>query len=277
MNKSLLFAAVVSVFAFASCSKSSVTSLETQEDSFSYALGVHNGVNISEQLLNGETNGPAYDAFLKGLEDAKDMPDSVLQIYIEALKIGSSVEQLDEDTTLPFSSKTFIAALKQAIADEELLISADSAPQIISTIQTNMQKKQFGANIAKGKQFLSQNAKKAGVKTTASGLQYEILAGDSTGVNPTDADEVAVNYKGTLIDGTVFDDSKQHGDKPAVFPLRGVVKGFAEGLKLMSVGDKFKLYIPQELAYGEHGAPGIEPFSALIFEVELVAINPNKK
>ena len=122
-----------------------------------------------------------------------------------------------------------------------------------------------------GEKFLAENAKREGVKTTASGLQYEVLE-STLGQKPKATDSVKVHYEGTLIDGTVFDSSYKRG-KPISFPLNGVIKGWTEGLQLMSVGSKYKLFIPYQLAYGEHGAgDSIPPYAALIFTVELLGI-----
>ena len=126
-------------------------------------------------------------------------------------------------------------------------------------------------NEAAGKQFLDENGKRAEVKTTASGLQYEVL-NEGTGKQPVASDRVTVHYTGKLIDGTVFDSSVARGE-PAEFPVNGVIPGWIEALTLMPVGSKWELTIPQELAYGERGAgASIPPFSTLVFEVELLEI-----
>ena len=122
-----------------------------------------------------------------------------------------------------------------------------------------------------GEKFLAENAKRENVKVTASGLQYEVLEA-TIGQKPKATDSVKVHYEGTLIDGTVFDSSYKRGE-PISFPLSGVIKGWTEGLQLMSVGSKYKLFIPYQLAYGERGAgASIPPYAALIFTVELLVI-----
>lgn len=131
--------------------------------------------------------------------------------------------------------------------------------------------KMSGEAKAAGEQFLAQNAKREGVKTTESGLQYEVLEA-TIGQKPKATDTVRVHYEGTLIDGTVFDSSYKRGESIA-FPLNGVIKGWTEGLQLMSVGSKYKFFIPYQLAYGERGAgASIPPYAALIFTVELLGI-----
>ena len=130
---------------------------------------------------------------------------------------------------------------------------------------------QFAENKAAGEKFLAENAKKEGVKTTSSGLQYKIIK-EGNGAVPTDSSKVKVNYKGTLIDGTEFDSSYKRNE-PATFRANQVIKGWTEALTMMPVGSKWELYIPYDLAYGsrETGSQ-IKPFSTLIFEVELLGI-----
>ncbi|MBD3673945.1 MAG: FKBP-type peptidyl-prolyl cis-trans isomerase [Planctomycetaceae bacterium] len=131
-------------------------------------------------------------------------------------------------------------------------------------------------NIKAGQEFLAKNAKREEVTTTKSGLQYEVLKDGEGKVSPKPTDKVTTHYHGTLLDGTVFDSSVQRGE-PIDFPVNGVIKGWTEALQLMQVGDKYKLYIPADLAYGNRGAGGkIGPGETLIFEVELLAINGEK-
>jgi FKBP-type peptidyl-prolyl cis-trans isomerase len=125
-------------------------------------------------------------------------------------------------------------------------------------------------NLKAGEAFLAANAKKEGVKTTASGLQYKVIKA-GTGASPKPTDIVKVHYTGTLVDGTVFDSSVQRGE-PATFPVNGVIPGWTEALQLMKVGDKWQLVIPSKLAYGEQGPRAIGPNSTLIFDVELLGI-----
>ena len=132
-------------------------------------------------------------------------------------------------------------------------------------------RKNAGAKKA-GEDFLAQNKTKAGVITTASGLQYKVLKAGS-GKTPTASSEVTVHYAGKLIDGTTFDSSIERNE-PATFPVNGVIQGWIEALQLMKEGDKWELYIPSQLGYGERGAgQQIPPFSTLIFEVELIKVN----
>lgn len=124
---------------------------------------------------------------------------------------------------------------------------------------------------AEGTAFLTQNAKKAGVKTTASGLQYQIIT-QGTGKKPKASSKVSVHYEGRLIDGTVFDSSYKRG-QPIAFPLNGVIKGWTEGLQLLQEGGKMRLFIPAHLAYGDREMPSIPAHSTLIFDVELLKVH----
>ena len=144
--------------------------------------------------------------------------------------------------------------------------------QFSKQIQAGMAKK----NVNEGAAFLAANARKKGVKTTASGLQYKVLS-KGTGVKPKATDTVTVNYEGKLLDGTVFDSSYKRG-KPATFQLNHVIPGWIEGLQLMKEGAKYRLFIPSKLAYGERGTPGgpIPPRATLIFDVELLKVAPTK-
>lgn len=133
---------------------------------------------------------------------------------------------------------------------------------------------QRGENVEAGKAYRAQNGERPEVTTTASGLQYEVLA-EGNGARPNARDRVTVHYQGTLVDGTEFDSSYRRG-QPAAFPLDGVISGWTEALQLMKVGSKYRIVLPPELAYGDRGAPPvIGPGATLIFEVELLNVTPS--
>ena len=164
-----------------------------------------------------------------------------------------------------------IAGLKDAMAGKEGKFNDQMCQQILQKAQSEAMANASKKNVEAGKAFLAENAKKKGVVTTKSGLQYEILK-DGTGAKPTAADTVKVHYHGTLTNGEVFDSSVQRGE-PISFPLSGVIKGWTEGVQLMPVGSKFKFTIPSDLAYGDNGSPPkISPGATLVFEVELLGI-----
>jgi len=144
---------------------------------------------------------------------------------------------------------------------------------VVFVVQRTISQKKAGQeNIQLGADFLEKNSTAEGVKTTASGLQYKVLRAGSGSVHPKASDKVTVHYHGTLINGTVFDSSVDRG-QPIAFGLNQVIKGWTEGLQLMVAGEKTRLFIPSELAYGSRSAGQIPPNSVLIFDVELLAIN----
>ena len=175
-----------------------------------------------------------------------------------------------------------VAALNRGIADEyngaELALNDEERLQAKTSFQAELrdslvkkQEETAATNLAAGKAFLEENGKKPGVITTESGLQYKVLvSGD--GKQPKDTDTVTTHYRGTLIDGREFDSSYKR-DKPASFPVKGVIKGWTEALQLMHVGDKWQLFVPSDLAYGAtKRSELIEANSTLIFEIELLGI-----
>ncbi len=163
------------------------------------------------------------------------------------------------------------AGIEDVLTHAQPKISYQEAQQVLNQFFQELEAKVAGAAKAEGEKFLAENAKREGVKVTASGLQYEILE-PSLGQKPKATDTVRVHYEGTLIDGTVFDSSYRRGES-ITFPLNGVIAGWTEGLQLMSIGSKYKFFIPYQLAYGERGAgQSIPPYAALIFTVELLGI-----
>lgn len=177
--------------------------------------------------------------------------------------MGSGVESLNY--------QDLAAGIEDVLTHAQPKITYQEAQQVLNTFFQELEQKIAGAAKADGEKFLAENAKREGVKVTESGLQYEILE-PALGQKPKATDTVRVHYEGTLIDGTVFDSSYKRGESIS-FPLNGVIKGWTEGLQLMSIGSKYKFFIPYQLAYGERGAgQSIPPYAALIFTVELLGI-----
>jgi FKBP-type peptidyl-prolyl cis-trans isomerase FklB len=162
--------------------------------------------------------------------------------------------------------------LADGLSGENMALDANQANAVVQNYLMEKRQEASKGVIEEGRKFLEENGKREGVTTTASGLQYEVMkSGD--GPTPLATDKVTVHYHGTLINGKVFDSSVNRGT-PASFPVNGVIQGWVEALQLMKVGDKWKLFIPSELAYGERGAGNdIGPFATLIFEVELLSID----
>ncbi|WGL15498.1 FKBP-type peptidyl-prolyl cis-trans isomerase [Microbulbifer bruguierae] len=196
--------------------------------------------------------------------------------------IAEDMAQRLKTQEVALDPKIVAMALNDVASGRDSRLSEDEKKEVISIFQESMQAKQkelmakqeadfrakADSNLAEGKKFLEENAKKEGVQTTESGLQYKIIT-EGTGPSPSETSVVEVDYKGTLIDGTEFDSSYKNG-KPVQFPVNGVIKGWTEALQLMKEGSKWELYIPSDLAYGPGGAGGlIGPNSTLIFEVEL--------
>jgi FKBP-type peptidyl-prolyl cis-trans isomerase FklB len=156
------------------------------------------------------------------------------------------------------------------LSQEEMKKTLSDFQQRITAVRQKELKGMSAKNLAAGKAFLEENKKKEGVKTLPSGLQYKELA-EGSGKTPKAADNVTVNYKGTLLNGAEFDNSYKRG-QPATFKVNGVIKGWTEALQLMKEGSKWQLFIPPELGYGERGAGPVPPNSILIFEVELISV-----
>lgn len=165
----------------------------------------------------------------------------------------------------------FVGALKAVLAGTKTELTHSEAQKVVSEHFQKLSEQAYAKIKEAGEAFLAQNATKEGVVTLPSGLQYQVLT-EGTGKRPTASDRVQCHYEGTLIDGTVFDSSIKRGE-PAVFGVTQVIAGWVEALQLMKEGAKWRLYIPYQMAYGEHGAGEmIPPYSALIFDVELIKV-----
>ena len=189
--------------------------------------------------------------------------------YCIGVNIGENLKNQFSDIDI----KDFMNGINDVLDKKsESKISNAEAQKILQEYFTKQQEMKTKLAKEEGANFLAENAKKEGVISLESGLQYEILK-QGSGAKPTINDNVTTHYHGTLIDGTIFDSSVDRG-QPATFPVSGVIKGWTEALQLMSVGSKWRLYVPYDLAYGERGAgANIGPFTTLIFEVELISIN----
>lgn len=189
--------------------------------------------------------------------------------YSLGVNIGNNLKsQGFEDLNIAAMMK----AMEDVYGDGETSINEMEANELIQAYFASLMDRKAKEGRAKGEGFLAENAKKPGITTTESGLQYEVMT-MGEGAKPTATDKVTVHYHGTLTDGTVFDSSVERGE-PATFPLNGVITGWTEALQLMPVGSKFRIFLPSDLAYGERGAGQmIGPHATLIFEVELLSIN----
>lgn len=263
----------------------SVVELSSQSDTLSYVAGMsmtQGLVDFLQHSLKVDTaymadfisgvekaiesgDDPQFKAYMAGMEIAKQLKEKMLPGM--ARELQDSPDSLVEE----LAYRGFIDALQgdttyYNIDDASLLFK-----DLMSEAKEAKTEKLYGENRRAGEQFLAENAKKEGVVTTESGLQYKVLV-EGKGEKPQASDRVKVNYEGRLVDGTVFDSSAKHGDKPLEFRANQVIKGWTEALTLMSVGSKWELYIPYDLAYGERDSGKIKPYSALVFTVELVEI-----
>jgi len=189
--------------------------------------------------------------------------------YCIGMSVADSLMQQDLSGIDP---QVMSEAIADIFAGKTPKFSPEQANGIIQAYLQEVTESKFEVYKKEGEDFLAANKDKAGVQTTSTGLQYEVIS-EGSGVKPSANDTVQVHYHGTLIDGTVFDSSVDRG-LPATFGVHQVIKGWTEALQLMPVGSKYRLYIPQDLAYGAHPHPGgaIKPFMTLIFDVELLAI-----
>ncbi|VAW60810.1 FKBP-type peptidyl-prolyl cis-trans isomerase FklB [hydrothermal vent metagenome] len=198
--------------------------------------------------------------------------------YSIGLQMGSQISKIKD----MINEDAIVMGFKDSLSGKEPQLTAEVMQSTMQTFQKSMMEKQMAEqkakvadNKAEGDKFLAENKTKEGVKTTESGLQYKVITA-GTGATPGASDTVVTHYKGTLINGKVFDSSYKR-NTPATFPVNGVIKGWTEALQLMKVGSKWQLYIPAELAYGERGAgKDIGPGQTLLFEIELLEIKTPK-
>lgn len=189
--------------------------------------------------------------------------------YALGLNIGQQLKEMGLQGRLDIDE--YCTAIRDVLEGRPAPMEANEAHKVLENFFTEMEARRQAEARAEGEAFLNRNKLRPEVTTTASGLQYEVLA-EGNGRKPRPVDTVRCHYEGTLVDGTVFDSSYRRGE-PAEFGLQQVIAGWTEGLQLMSEGAKYKLYLPYQLAYGERGAGGsIPPYAALVFTVELLKV-----
>ena len=266
-------------------SASSFAQLRTSSDSVSYAAGVYVTNGLVPFLVQQHQVDTAYMAdFVRGFREVVSTTDDPkMKAYLVGMQIAQQLnERMLPGITQEFKDSPdsiitsrfydgFAAALLQ---DTTTFTTAAAEKYFLAKREADKaarEERLYGANRTAGREFLAANAKKEGVITLPSGLQYKVLV-KGEGQVPLTTDRVKVHYEGRLIDGTVFDASKKHGDEPMELSPTNVIKGWTEALTMMPVGSKWQLYIPYELAYGDRDTGTIKPFSALIFDIELVGI-----
>jgi len=290
--KKFTFAAVAAVAVMiASCgNKTPRASLKSDVDTLSYAIGMAQTQGLKEYLVGSLDIDTAYiNEFIKGLNEGANAGDNKKKAaYYAGIQIGQQIsnrmmkginhEVFGDDSTKTISLRNFMAGFVSGVTGKNGLMTVDSASNVaqrlIQDIKARELEVQFGENKAAGEKFLAANAKKEGVVTLPSGVQYKVIK-EGTGAIPADTSLVKVNYEGRLINDSIFDSSYKRGN-PTTFRANQVIKGWTEALCKMPAGSIWEVYIPQELAYGEREQNIIKPFSALIFKIELLEVNPKK-
>ena len=291
MKKVSIFMAIAAAASLASCTaQAPKANLKTDIDSLSYAIGMAQTQGLKGYLTGRLDVDTAYMAeFIKGLNEGANKTSKKDIAYMAGLQIGQQIsnqmmkginqELFAGDSTKTISKDNFMAGFIAGTLEKGGVMTMEAAQEYtrtaMETIKAKAMEEKYADNKAAGEKFLAENKTKEGVKTTESGLQYKVIT-EGKGEIPADTCKVKVNYKGTLIDGTEFDSSYERNE-PATFRANQVIKGWTEALTMMPVGSKWELYIPQELAYGSRESRQIKPFSTLIFEVELVGNEKDKK
>lgn len=297
MKKVSIVMALAVAAGMASCTAQSPKgNIKTDIDSLSYAIGMARTEGLEQYLAQQGIDSTQMSTFLKGFNEGAQKISKEDVAYMAGLQIGQMVSKqwvegfnqqiFGEDSTQTLSRENMLAGFVAGVVGKggamEMAQAQDYMRTKMDIIREKAIEKKYADNKAAGEKFLAENKTKEGVVTTESGLQYKIIT-KGTGAIPADTSKVKVNYKGTLIDGTEFDSSYKRKDKdgksqPATFHANQVIKGWTEALTMMPVGSKWELYIPYDLAYGSRETGGqIKPFSTLIFEVELVGIENDKK
>ena len=287
--KKLTVVASVAIAAaiFTSCGNSTPkANLKSDIDSMSYAIGMAQTQGLKEYLIYRMGIDTAYvDEFVKGVNvGANAGDDKKKAAYYAGIQIGQQIstqmikginhEVFGDDSTQTVSLKNFMAGFVSGYTGKKGLMTMDQAGQVaqlkMQQIKTKSMEKIYGSNRKKGEQFLAENAKKEGVKTLPSGVQYKVIK-EGTGAMPADTSKVKVHYEGRTIDGKVFDSSYKRGE-PVEMRCNQMIKVWTDALTHMPAGSVWEVYIPQELAYAEREAGDIKPFSALVFKIELIDV-----
>lgn len=292
MKKVTFLMALAVAAGLASCTaQSPKASLKTDIDSLSYAIGMARTEGIDQYFAQQGIDSTQLAEFIKGFNEGASKISKKDVAYLSGVQIGQMVSKqwvegfsqqiFGNDSTQTLSRSNMLAGFVAGVLGKggimDKAVAQDYMRTQMDAIKERVTAEKYAENKAAGEKFLAENKTKEGVVTTPSGLQYKVIT-EGKGAIPANTDRVKVNYRGTLIDGTEFDSSYKHKDKdgnaqPATFRANQVIKGWTEALTMMPVGSKWELYIPQELAYGsrETGSQ-IKPYSALIFEVELIGI-----
>ena len=266
-------------------STSSKPNLKDDVDTLSYAFGLARTQGLKQYLAQMDVDTTYMDAFVKGLKDGANAGDDKKKAaYYKGLEIGNMISQqwvkgintelFGQDSTKSISLQNLLAGFIQGATGKKGLMTVEQAGQVaqvkMMAIKAKQLEVQYGPLKKKGEEWMAANAKKPGVKTLPSGVQYKVIK-EGAGAMPKDTSLVKVNYEGRLIDGTVFDSSYKNG-QPVSLRANQVIKGWTEALVHMPAGSVWEVYIPQELAYGEREQGQIKPYSPLVFKIELLSV-----
>ena len=264
--------------------------LKTDLDSMSYAIGMAQTQGLRDYLVDRLGIDTAYMAeFIKGLNEGVNAGDNKKKAaYYAGIQIGQQIsnqmmkginhEVFGDDSTKTISMKNFMAGFISGTTGKQGLMTIEQAQTVAQTkmqeIRARELEKTYGDNKKEGENFLAKNAKKDGVKTLESGVQYRVIK-EGTGAIPADTSLVKVHYEGRLLNDSVFDSSYKRGE-PITLRCNQTIKGWTDAMVHMPAGSVWEVYIPQELAYGEREQGIIKPFSVLVFKIELLEVNPKK-
>ena len=291
--KKIVFAAVAAVAAvmLGACGNGTPkANLKTDIDTVSYAIGIDQSQGLKEYLVGNMGVDTTYmDEFIKGLnEGANAGDDKKKAAYYAGIQIGQQIsnqmvkginhEVFGEDSTKTISMKNFMAGFISGTTGKGGLMNMVDAQNIAQTkmqeIKAREMEKTYGPNKEEGEKFMAANAKKDGVKTLPSGVQYKVIK-EGAGAIPADTSLVKVHYEGRLLNDSVFDSSYKRGE-PVTLRCNQTIKGWTDAMVHMPAGSVWEVYIPQDLAYGEREQGIIKPFSVLVFKIELLEVNPKR-
>ena len=287
MKKISILAVAAIAAAMVSCGNGTPKAdIKTDIDTLCYAVGMAQTRGLKEYLVQRMGMDTAYiDDFVKGLNESVNAGDDKKKAaYYAGLQIGQQISQqmikglnyelFGEDSTQTVSLNNFMAGFVAATTGKGELMTLDSAAVLAETMMVTIKDKQINERYADNKvaseKFMAEIAKKEGIQTLGDGIYYEVIT-EGKGEIPADTDRVKVDYEGTLINDSVFDSSYKRGE-PTTFMCKQVIPGWTKALTHMPVGSTWKVYIPQEQAYGSQDRGMIKPFSALVFKIELHSI-----
>ena len=289
--KKLMFVAAMAISAafFTGCGNSTPkANLKSDVDTLSYVFGMARTQGLKEYLSQTGVDTTYMADFIKGLnEGANSGDDKKKAAYYAGIQIGQQIanqwvsgmnhELFGEDSTKTISLKNLMAGFVSGIKGNGIMTvdSAQTVAQVMmQAIKAKELEKTFGSNKEAGEKFLAANKTKEGVKTLPSGVQYKVIK-EGNGPIPADTSLVKVHYEGKTVEGKVFDSSYERGE-PINLRCNQTIKGWTDAMVHMPAGSVWEVYIPQDLAYGEREQGDIKPFSALIFKIELLEVNPKK-